>query len=130
MVGTFSPLTRVTGALVHVLAGLPVGGQLVAGLTHTLEAAVHVDTSTVLAHSSLGTLVHVSAKAAVGGVFKPILANTDIGARGVLAEALEADHRVLQALVHVDTAQPGLGQSVSRMTFTTERPVGICTFSV
>ena len=87
VVGALTPLTWVARALVHIFAGLSVGGELVAGLTHALEAAVHIHAPSVLTHTSLRAFIHVSTKAAVRGMFKAIFANANIGAWSVLASS-------------------------------------------
>ena len=87
VVGALAPLTRVAGALVHIFTGLSVGGQLVAGLTHALEATVHIHAPSVLTHPRLSAFIHVSTKAAIRGMFKAIFANANIGAWGVLASS-------------------------------------------
>jgi hypothetical protein len=64
-VGALAALARVAQALVNVHTGLTVGSKLVTRVTNALEPAVHVDTTTVVAHPALGALVLVPAEAAV-----------------------------------------------------------------
>ena len=119
-VGALATLAWVARALINVHTGLAVGGQLVAGVTDALEAAVHVDTASVVTHTALGALVLVAAKAAVRGMLETVLAETHIGAGCVPAVALETDERVLQALVHIDAGETGGGQRESWQAFAAE----------
>lgn len=78
-----------------------VGTDSEAGVADALERALHVDALAVLAHTASGAFVHVHAEGVVSRRGEARLADTVIGSRRVLAAAVQADPRILRALVDV-----------------------------
>jgi hypothetical protein len=123
-------LAWVARTLVDINTGFTIRSQLIAGVTDALEAAIHVDTPTIITHPALRTLIQIPTEATVRRVLKAILTQADVGAWCVFAVPLEADERVLHALVHINAGESGGGEGVAGRALAAERAVGVGALAV
>ena len=106
-VGASPSQAGVAGALVDVSARLAVCGEMIARVADTLEAAVHVDASTILAHPRLSAFVEVATEALVGGKDKSVFADAEVRARRVSTLALETNQWIFQTFVNIHAGKTG-----------------------